>query len=105
MPQPESAGPVREPVSAGSPPPPPLFKGNSMRAAVRAFMRADGSQFAADRENRRKDRGELLDVAGALHFALRRRLRGAERRVARRRTGERSQTLRPTVAPHARGSR
>src|SRR5258707_14147925 len=56
-------------------------------------MRADGSQFAADRENRRKDRGVLLDVAGALHFALGSRLRGGERRVDGRLAGESSRKL------------
>jgi hypothetical protein len=43
----------------------------------------DGSQFAARREETAAgiDAIGLLDVAGAFHFAFRRRLRGGERRI------------------------
>jgi hypothetical protein len=56
-----------------------------MRAAVRLVSGLDGSQFAASGEIAAGiDAIALLDVAGTLHFAFRRRLRGRERRIDRR---------------------
>src|SRR4030081_1453629 len=63
--------------------------------AVRSFSGTDGSQFAACREEiaARIEAIALFDIAGALHFALGRGLRGGECCVHGRGTGQRRREL------------